>query len=1696
MDINLEYADFMILDNEFITYVNTVIKNVFIKLVNFEYECLCKYVIIIIDTLAYKFNFSKSNINLFYQQLSQNNNQDIIAITYLLLPYIDDKNSYELFSEIKKLADITCKKKKNIDLSDKSINPYLISNYQYTRYINNSNKDDNILKKYQPLNEINDYIEYVYTLIDLSISFKLVLETIEQINTKLYINWINIVPLTIQDYKTDEKYINSFYYNKDKKQFVFKHMNNEEQFLFWNLEIDSALRIYNGISAKELFNTIYVYLYLDIYKQGVKWLIYEKQLNKNEQPTTYLELINKFIDIKYLYNNYLFEDIIDKKKIITQFNIILDDVVTLTNSMYFEFIKCLIFKFDNTYCDKNIKEKYNYDYISYYKKLYKKDTSDDDKEDEDFFLDVNIGNREDFIEKINDFRAKIPMEEIYNFLVNTINIFKSTWYGKQILNYDFKTKILTINRQYNFTEESKILKTKDNTYYLTYKNIYNFAKYLSIDFFNGTALDKRLKEDYAVPKIVDARSLDEADQMYFFSLLNGGENEKFNIKNVLIKTYNEIPNKDYELFKNKIAETIRDNLKDLIFETLIQFGFLNKFVTDISLTDNRELGKDESSRKKNIKKRLENKYKKVKDKYLDTYYYLTNDKYRNLEIYNKKNKAIDFFELTFEENEPWYYSYAMNWVSQINFFHHFINNRVILVTGATGQGKSTEVPKLLYYALRAINLNNRAKVISTQPTIQPTRKNAEIIAQNLGVPIKINNMPTFNGYLQYSTQDDKHLVKGIETFIKEVTDRTLYEELLKNPYLKATKNTEGKKVEFADSDYLDENIYDVVIIDEAHMHNINMDLILTLMKHVLFINNQIKLVITSATMDDDEYIYRRYYKMLDDNYGFPMTKNKKYYLETLGIKEFVDSKDDKINEDEQRGIILDKIVVDRRYHISPPGQTTKYTVTDIYENIEPENYEEAELNGLKSLDNIISKNRVGDILFFTTTTPAVNNLVEIINKRTPPYAIALPLYSKLKDKKGDWFDIVANINLNLKNIVYSKNDILGVIDNGPENYNKIPEGMYTMAIIVATNVVEASVTIPSLKFVIDTGYYNSVTFDADIDSAAQGIEKIPETSRLQRRGRVGRVASGTVYYTYKKNSRLNIKPTYGIVISDVTFDIYLLIHNFNQNDIPLLDYKHHPCNFNYNNSFGDYTVKDYQEFISNEKNILVKKIYDKQYNFSGDVTCRYINDFKLNESIISPLYKTGLDLISIFDYKGEYYIVHPSETDFKRNIVTGAILYNIKDDRYDDIYKSKKLINAFNKLQHIKYVYTDIKLNSNNINKNTIQYVHKFTHNILIDKLLLEENETFGFLLNKFASDDINRLVKILCISFAYRCEDKVAKILALIYTMDSYSNLILNINNKSKTKDFLKLWKNLHNSELFQYLKIMDFFIAEKNQIDKKTDFKINIINKKFENFIKVKNKLYTKILLPKYKDELTNETLELEEVIEFIKYDNLKLSENRRKDQYEKFKKSKVIDNSESIDEYCLKFFINSFVIKKALKFYNNIVKIIQREKNKDIFEWFKKNYPVILTTEDDNIIKCFLEMSLQNICIYDDKLYFKDDSYNKFLINIMSDNDKFINLPNICLIKITVAPLFYFIKDDKNELFGVTVINSKLINDVIHSKILNISSNYKKYIRYNEDQIINTSYKYVMDKSEYSMNKYIYSAIKNMEGGSYKKYKLVKK
>ena len=97
----------------------------------------------------------------------------------------------------------------------------------------------------------------------------------------------------------------------------------------------------------------------------------------------------------------------------------------------------------------------------------------------------------------------------------------------------------------------------------------------------------------------------------------------------------------------------------------------------------------------------------------------------------------------------------MDWLAQINFFNHYINHQIIFVTGSTGTGKSTQVPKLIMYALKMYDYKNNGKIICTQPRIPPTENNAVRISEELGVPIRTkskifnDDVNTNNYYLQY-----------------------------------------------------------------------------------------------------------------------------------------------------------------------------------------------------------------------------------------------------------------------------------------------------------------------------------------------------------------------------------------------------------------------------------------------------------------------------------------------------------------------------------------------------------------------------------------------------------------------------------------------------------------------------------------------------------------------------------------------------------------------------------------------------------------------------------------------------------------------------------------------------------------------------------------------------------------------------------
>lgn len=141
-------------------------------------------------------------------------------------------------------------------------------------------------------------------------------------------------------------------------------------------------------------------------------------------------------------------------------------------------------------------------------------------------------------------------------------------------------------------------------------------------------------------------------------------------------------------------------------------------------------------------------------------------------------------------------------------------NQVIIVSGETGSGKTTQLPKICLAAGRG----RRGKIACTQPRRVAAITVAARVAEELGY-----QRPGFVGY-KIRFRD----TTGPETRIKFVTDGMLLAEVQQDPNLKA---------------------YDTIIVDEAHERSLNIDFLLGLLRRLLPLRPDLKVIITSATMD-------------------------------------------------------------------------------------------------------------------------------------------------------------------------------------------------------------------------------------------------------------------------------------------------------------------------------------------------------------------------------------------------------------------------------------------------------------------------------------------------------------------------------------------------------------------------------------------------------------------------------------------------------------------------------------------------------------------------------------------------------------------------------------------------------------------------------------------------------------------------------
>lgn len=372
-------------------------------------------------------------------------------------------------------------------------------------------------------------------------------------------------------------------------------------------------------------------------------------------------------------------------------------------------------------------------------------------------------------------------------------------------------------------------------------------------------------------------------------------------------------------------------------------------------------------------------------------------------------------------------------------------NQVVIIAGETGSGKTTQIPKMCL----ELGLGEKGLIGHTQPRRLAARSVAERIAEELGQKIG----ETVGYQVRFTSEVGEH------SAIKLMTDGILLAEIQNDKLLRR---------------------YSTLIIDEAHERSLNIDFILGYLKRILPQRPDLKVIITSATIDPERFA--RHFSPS--------------YVPGKGIV-------DENLSDEEREIAEAILPDDAPPIIEVSGRT--YPVEIRYRPLEGE--EDAYLDDEEVdedrdptdaiLDAIkeLSKEAPGDILIFFSGEREIRDAkdaIEAMVAKSPRlnYEV-LPLYARL--------------SLAEQHRVFS-----------PGSRPRI---------VLATNVAETSLTVPGIKYVIDTGTARISRYSARTKVQRLPIERISQASANQRSGRCGRVSDGIAIRLYSEED-FNSRPEF------------------------------------------------------------------------------------------------------------------------------------------------------------------------------------------------------------------------------------------------------------------------------------------------------------------------------------------------------------------------------------------------------------------------------------------------------------------------------------------------------------------------------------------------------------------------------------------
>ncbi len=344
------------------------------------------------------------------------------------------------------------------------------------------------------------------------------------------------------------------------------------------------------------------------------------------------------------------------------------------------------------------------------------------------------------------------------------------------------------------------------------------------------------------------------------------------------------------------------------------------------------------------------------------------------------------------------------------------DHQVVIVAGATGSGKTTQLPKI------CLELG-RERIAHTQPRRLAARTIAERVAEELQV-----RLGELVGYKVRFTDQVSDATR-----VALMTDGILLNEVHRDRLLRR---------------------YDTIIIDEAHERSLNVDFLLGYLRQILPERPELRVIVTSATIDPQSFAAH-----FAEPSGEPAP-----IIEVSGRS----------------------YPVEIRYRpLSLPSRDTEESTRNGRSPAEPEDEVSAIVAALRELD----KESPGDVLVFLPGEAEIRDAADAVRgayaKDSRPVEV-LPLYGRLSASE--------------QHRVFEPSRVAGV----------------RRRVILATNVAETSLTVPGIRYVIDTGTARISRYSARSKVQRLPIEAISQASANQRSGRAGRQSAGIAIRLYEE----------------------------------------------------------------------------------------------------------------------------------------------------------------------------------------------------------------------------------------------------------------------------------------------------------------------------------------------------------------------------------------------------------------------------------------------------------------------------------------------------------------------------------------------------------------------------------------------------